>query len=320
MNKSFLVISIIASLSFGTQAEENLKAVYKDAQIMQNILTTSLKQNTRKEGIRFRKIESGYLAGQGLLFDVYTSSSRNMHFSFDLGTMVQSIEGMVEAFDFPPAPPAPTVPDLTSDSENFVFSFEVDEDMEDYIEEVQERTREVMREQRERRRELQERERDLNWEAREYERRVRDMEFEMRHAEKERKKELEKGVKEVKAELEKLEAKKAEYAKKAKQLAEEEEKRQAKLEEAKNQMTNRFLADFEATIADTLCDYGSGLKSLPDTEKVNFILKDFVRDDNRRSDKDIDKIYVFNLKDVKQCVQEKISPNDLLTKAQTYMF
>ena len=320
MNKSFLVISIIASFSFNAQAEENLKDVFKDAQIMQNILTTSLKQNTRKEGIRFRKIESGYLAGQGLLFDVYTSSSRNMHFSFDLGTMVQNIEGMVEAFDFPAAPPAPPVPDLGSDSENFVFSFEVDEDMEDYIEEVQERTKEVMREHRERRRELQERERDLNWEAREYERRVRDMEFEMRHAESQRKKELEKGLKEVKAELEKLAAKKAEYAKKAKQLEAEEEKREAKLKEAKTQMTNRFLADFEATVADTLCDYGSGLKSLPDTEKVNFVLKDFVRDDSRRGDKDIDKIYVFNLKDVKQCVQEKISPNDLLTKAQTYMF
>lgn len=320
MKKSLLVISTIASLSVFANTDETLSAVHKDALIMQNILTTSLQQNTRRDGIRFRKIDMGYLATQGLVFDVYTSSSRNMHFNFDFGTMVQNIEGMVEAFDFPPAPPAPTVPDLTSDSENFVFSIEVDEEMEEYIEEVQERTREVMREHRERRRDLQERERDLNWEAREYERRIRDLEFEMRHAEEKRKKDLEKEVKEVKSELDKLEEKKQQYAKKAQELQAEEKEREAKFEEAKTQMVKRFLADFEATIADTLCDYGSGLKSLSDSEKVNFVLKDFMRDEKRRSDKDVDKVYVFSLRDVKQCVQEKISRNELLTRAQTYKF
>lgn len=315
MKKSLLVISTIASLSVFANTDETLSAVHKDALIMQNILTTSLQQNTRRDGIRFRKIDMGYLASQGLVFDVYTSSSRNMHFNFDFENMVKSIEGMVSGIEAPPAPPAPE-----PGSDNFSFSFEISEEMEEYIDEVQERTREVMREHRERRRDLQERERDLNWEAREYERRVRDLEFEMRHAEDKRKQELEKEVKEVKSELDKLEAKKEQYAKKAKELQAEAQEREAKLEEAKTQMVKRFLADFEATIADTLCDYGSGLKSLSDSEKVNFVLKDFMRDDKRRSDKDMDKVYVFSLKDVKQCVQENISPNELLTRAQTYMF
>lgn len=322
MKKSMLVSSVIACLSLMTaaNAQDKFDAINKDAQIMQNILTTSLKQNTRRDGIRFRKIETGYLAGQGLVFDIYTSSSRNMHFSFDFGHMVESIEGMVNGMNFPEPPPAPEIAIDPETDGNFSFSFEVDEDMEEYIEEVQERTKEVMREHRERRRDLREKERDLEWESREYERTIRDLEFEMRHAESERKKALEKDLKEVRSELEKLDSKKAEFAKKAKELEEEEARREAKLAEAQNQMVNRFLADFEATVAETLCDYGSGLKSLGDSEKLNFVLKEFSRGKGERGRDEQDKVYVFNLKDVKQCVLQKLSPNELLTKAQTYLF
>lgn len=321
MKKSMLVSSVIACLSLMTaaNAQDKFDAVHKDAQIMQNILTTSLKQNTRSDGIRFRKIETGYLAGQGLVFDIYTSTSKNMHFSFDFGDMVQSLEGMMEGFDVPEAPPAPDI-EVDPHGSNFSFSFEVDEEMEEYIEEVQERTREVMREHRERRRDLREKERDLSWQSREYERNIRDLEFEMRHAEPERKKVLEKDLKEIRSELEKLDTKKAEFAKKAKELEEEEARREAKMEEAQNQMVKRFLADFEATVAETLCNYGSGLKSLDDTEKLNFVLKEFSRGQGERSRDELDKVYVFNLKDVKQCVLQKVSPNELLTRTQTYQF
>lgn len=331
MKKSMLMYSVMACLSFGVAANDHLQSLHKETQIMENILTTSLKQDSRSKGIRFRKIESSYLAGQGVIFEVTTSSKGNFEFSFDMGSMLKGLESLEhlehlgDVFDKGDLPPVPEVPPVPDTDGSFVFSFEMNDELEELMEDAEEKARDEVRENKERWRELREKERDLNWEKREYERNIRDIEFELRHAEDERRKELETRIARIQEDVQKLESRQQEIADLASKLENEEKSRKAKAQENRLKVYKRFLADFEATMADTLCDYGSGLKSLPDTEKVNFVLKDFSKGEdnrsrnNRRNDK-LDKIYVISLADVKQCVIEKITPNELLTRSQTYMF
>lgn len=321
MKYKVFLCGIAACLSFSASANDHLEKLHKDTLIMQNIMTTSLKQGSRRGGIRFRKIETGYLAGQGLVFDVHTSNSAgDMHFNFNFNDIMQEVEDFTQAFDMHDPhgdSDIVVVPDIP---DGFSFSFDMNEEAEEMAEEARERSRDTQRQNRERWRDLREKEKELDWEHREHNRNIRDYEFELRHSDDERKVKIEKEVKEIKKELEKIESRKAEYEKLAVELEEEEKSRKGKEQEAKLRQVKSFLANFESTIAETLCDYGSGLKSLPDNEKVNFILKDFAKGKNQRSREEMDKVYVFNLKDVRDCVLEKITPNDLLLKTETYMF
>lgn len=323
MKNKVLMCGIAACFAFTANADDHLEKLHKDTLIMENIMTTSLRQDSRRDGIRFRKIETGYLAGQGLVFDVYTSSKGNMHFNFDFGEMMHGIEKLTESFDVVELDGnsgVVVVPDAPEAPNGFSFSFDLQEDAEDLAEHARELAREALRENKERWRELRQKEKELEWERREYERTVRDYEFEMRHTDENRRQALEKEVKEYKEELAKIDTRREEYAKQAKELEEKEKARKTKEQESTLRQVKRFLADFEATIAETLCDYGSGLKSLPDNEKVNFVLKDFSRGEGSRSKDRLDKVYVFNLSDVRQCVMQDISPNDLLMKTRTYLF
>lgn len=323
MKTKLLLCAIAAAFSFTASADDHLEKLHKDTQIMQNIMTTSLKQDSRRGGVRFRKIETGYLVGQGLVFDVYTSSSGNMSFNFDFSDMMSGLEQLgetLDGIDFDADSSVVIVPPEAPEAPGFSFSFDFEEEAHEMAEEARERARELERDSRDRWRQLRDKERDINWEKREYERNIRDLEFELRHSNHERGVEIEQELEEVKKRLEKLEAKRERYEKEAEELEGAEKERKAKRQQAKVKQVKQFLADFEATIADTLCDYGSGLKSLPDNEKVNFVLKDFAKGEGSRSRDQLDKVYVFALNDVRECVLEKISPNDLLMKTETYLF
>ena len=318
MKHSILTASLCALLSASANAEGQLENLHKDTVIMESILATSLKQNSRREGIRFRRIDTGYLSGQGLVFEIQTSSSGNMQFNFDFSEMLEGFENFSEHFSHT-LPPSPPLPDLHEKGKIFSFSFDSD-DMEDRHEEAREQERAERRESRERWRMLRDQARDVKWEKRELERGVRDIEFAMRHADSDSKKKLEKDLKELNDTLQSLEQKETEYSRLAAELEEKEKQRKAEVDAEKIKQVQRFLADFEAVVADTLCDYGSGLKSLPDNEKVNFVLKDFVRGENNKSRNRLDKVYVFDMKSVRDCVVEKTTPNDLLVNAKTYVF
>jgi len=324
MKKSLILASALSCL-FGTaSAEQEMQKLNKDALIMENILATSMKQNNRRKGIRFRSIETGYLAGQGILFEVRTSSSGGMRFEFNFDEMMDDFTVFAENFSqsIPPVPPRPPLPEASeaeafSESHSFSFSFDDDEDYED---EMEDRAKEARREARERRREVREKQRELKWEAREYERAVRDIEFQLRHADEESRKELEKKEEKMRARMEELTKRENAYVKQEEELEAVERQRKAEAEERKMQQVKSFLVDFESVVADALCDYGNGLRSLPEGENVNFVLKDFVRGEGDKSRNRLDKVYVFEMKDIKRCVQQDISPNDLLVASKTYLF
>lgn len=311
MMKKALTLAMMACLTAGVSADTDFEKLHKDAEIMQNILATALKQNNERGQINFSGISSTYLAGQGFVFEVRTNNNDG-NFRFDFGDMF----GENMRIEIPEAPEVAEVHDV----DGYTYSYEFSGDIGEITANALEIAREALRETREQFRELRENERELNWETREFERRIRDLEFEQRHADDERSKEIDQELKEVREQMEKVDKKRTEVAGYAAELEEKEKKVRKEQKASKQKRINRFLADFEATIADSLCSYGGGLRALEKEEKVNFVLRKFGERKTRRGKSKVDKVYVFNHQDIKACVAEDISPNELLTKSKTYVF
>ena len=194
--KSFnqLALSVLlATTSIGYASAETFEDMHKQLDIMNNIMKSSL-SSEKNRGSRI-SIESTYLKGQGILFNVSSrvglSSLGNYSFSYS----------MPKAPKAPKAPVAPVSPHGTED-----FEIHMEESISDALQIVErefEVEMEAYQDDREAYRELRESQRDLAYELRDVAREVRDIEFQMRHADEESKAELE----QERAEIEKQRAK-----------------------------------------------------------------------------------------------------------------
>lgn len=299
---------ILASVSAGTaNAQTDTVALNNELEIMTNIMRTSLGQGNKGRGYRVRGIDVLYLANQGVLFEVSTSSSgSNIVFEF------------ISEGDFvvPPIPPIPPSAPVHGGSDSMVFSFN-DDEWEDSVEEAVEHARHAMEEARDKLRELRQQEREFGWEERNYERSLRDIEFEMRNADKDRKEELVEQQKEIAKDLAKVKAKQQETEKYAAQFEQQQKQKAAEKQAARQKQYTTFLTMFENNIADTLCKYGNGIRALPSDENVSFVLSNMGNGINKRKQ---DKVYVFSNQDIQSCVKDKLSAKQLLSKAQSYSF
>lgn len=296
---------LLASVSAGTvNAQTDTVALNNELEIMTNIMRTSLGQGNKGKGYRVRGIDVLYLANQGVLFEVNTSSSSsNIVFEF------------ISDGDFV-VPPIPPVAPMHGNSDAVVFSFDEDE-WEDSVEEAVEHARHAMEEARDKLRELRQQEREFGWEERNYERALRDIEFEMRNADKDRKEELVERQKEITKDLAKVKAKQQETEKYAAQFEQQQKQKAAEKQAARQKQYMAFLTMFENNIADTLCKYGNGIRALPNDENVSFVLSNMGNAINKRKQ---DKVYVFSNQDIQSCVKDKLSAKQLLSKAQNYSF
>ena len=121
-----------------------------------------------------------------------------------------------------------------------------------------------------------------------------------------RKSKLEVQVKELKAQKKQLDK---EQKKLKKTIRDNKTKNKAKAQKQKQ----LALSTIKKTLSVSLCDYGAGLRNLPNTESVNFVLK------NAGGNKS-DVIYIFNKKDIKSCVVGDINAQELLAKSVNYHF
>jgi len=303
-SKPSILSLLVAGMTFGAaQAATNVKKLPQELEIMSNILSTSLKQQNSKKGIRFSRLDVTYLAAQGVVFDVKTN---NGGFSFNFGDFLP------EGFVIPEPPEAPEQTHIVINSGDIDIEFDSDE-MQDMLRSAKREARKA----REQLRELREDERELSWEQREYERRRRDIEFEKRHADEHQRKQLNERLRELDQDAQKLKQKQQEVSKFAAQLEQEQKQQEQKRASARQSQYKRFLASFEENIADVLCKYGAGLKALDKKEHVSFVLKDF---GSAGGNSKQDRIYVFEQQDIRACVTEKIDSNKLLSRAQTYLF
>ncbi len=312
--KALAIASLFGATLATSAVAQNLTELDKQLNIMSGVIDTALKQDTTKEGVRYRSIEATYLAKQGVIFTINTGS-RSMVFDFDFGDLMSVI---------PTAPTAPDVPHVTVVSEDGVhveshgdYEFVYEQDWSETADRVVRQVEKIVRKTDEKLREFRSDRREIEWEIRELDRRNRDLEFELRAADKEREREIEREMKELKAEMGRLQAREKELQNYAQELAEEKKAELAKQREMKEKAYKTFLANFEGSVGDTLCSFGAGLRELPDDEHISFILKNFGKNTEGKSQ---DRVYIFNKKSVKSCVAEKISPSDLLAKAEVYVF
>ena len=217
-----------ATLSSAAQAQD-LPELDRQLTIMSGVIETALKQDTRKDKVRFRSIESTYLAKQGVVFTIRTGGMGRV-FDFNFGEFLSVIPGA------PPAPPAPTVTVVadgvhveTDGDYEYVYE---SADWEETANQVIRKVEHIIRETDDRLREFRSDHREVEWEIRELERRNRDLEFELRTADKERQKEVREEMKEMQKELEALKQKEQAIAEESKELAAEKKAELAKQKQA----------------------------------------------------------------------------------------
>ena len=313
IKKTFLAFAFTTMSCGYSYAMTNVAELSKELEIMSNILQTSLKQNSTKQGIRFRDVGVTYLADQGVMFEISTSNrGEGFGLNFDLGEMFDGAQRIISGARVPPNP-------VVFNGGRVELNLN-EQDLEVYVEDAMDQVREVMYESRGKLRELAEQQREIAWEEREYERRKRDLEFEKRSAQTDRRKDIDQQLKELAGELQQLALKRVEVERYSQTLEAEQKQQAEKQQQAKKQQYVQFLSGFEDSIGNVLCRYGAGIKTLPIDENISFVLSNFgsVDSDNRGSKQD--RIYVFKYQDVQACVRDKISQEKLLAGVNSYMF
>ncbi len=308
MTKLISIAILLLGWSHGTYCAVDHKNLTKDLEIMENILKTALKQKDKKKAICFQSINSIYLADQGVLFEVSTTGNRS-HF----GSMLHSLGHVV-----PPVPPVPAIAFRHGDA----HVMEVDIDMEEterYIEKI-EAMAEEFEENFEKIQEIAETEREVEWEIRDKKRELKDKSFEIRHAKEKRKKELQKELSSLKKDIGTLSQEAKKIKAERSQYEAIQKKNMAEQKASYKNNVNDFFLHFENVISDTLCRYGSGLKSLPSDENITFRVKDLGLVEDEPVKKNHDKMYVFSKKSVKDCVEDKIDPKEFMGEGHKYIY
>ena len=267
---------------------EQLNKSQREIQIMNNILKASL---NAENGIKVRQINGAYLAGQGYSFNISASGV-----SGGFGSWRQFFSN----------------PEIDFIDEELVIKSE--KMTTELANEAYQVAMEALRVSSDKMREFAEQEREIEYEIREVERERRDLNLERRHAQqKEKEKEVKKEIEKLEKKIAKLEVEKKELRDKRddvkNDLKSKTKEKQKKAAETRKQNI-RIVTN---TLAQTLCDYGAGLKSLSKKQYVNFII------DRASGDKQ-DLVLIFNKAEINKCVVGDIDAKTLLASVTSYSF
>lgn len=287
-------------------AEKDYADMHKQINIMSDIIKSSVTVQKGRKQSKINGIDSLYLAGQGIVFTISSSSSSHhwgsYNFNFSMPTM--------------PVPPVAPVPPLSSGDDNEFFERETEEFIEQSIEiasDGYERAIEVFQEHRDDFRDLRNEQRDIAYQVRDLERETRDIEYQLRRADDETKAELQKEINALAKKKAKVEESRKMIEDQVAKVKEKQQKEQAEQEKIRSE----YFSTLTNGLAETLCLYGNGLKALPKNERVSIILKSGGDKEGRRYK---DKIYVFNKKDISACSADKINVSQLLDKGLGYQY
>jgi len=263
----------------------------KQLDIMNNIFVSSL-QAQQDKSLKNTKIDSLYLAGQGVVFTVKSSSrsswsSNGFSFSFSEGGI-------------PVAPVAPV-----GGESSFVFF--------DNSDEVAEQVESAFEMQREFSREFREQQRELAYELRDLERGSRDLAYQLRNVSEDEKNELAKEQKAMTKQKAELEKARVLLANKSKEMQKQQQiNKEKQLAERKGHYQK-----LTTSLVETLCTYGNSLKALPKGEHVSIVLKSA---GDRVANSYQDKIIVLTKGNISACALDKISAEKLLASTKNYQF
>lgn len=289
--KASLLISLAllsGHVAANTPASNMVAKSQKEITIMNNILKASL---NAEPGIKVRQINGAYLADQGYVFSISASG-----LSGGFGSWKRFF----------------LEPDIEFHDEDVMIRAE--EMRIEAANEAYHVAMEALRESSEKIREFAQQEREIEFQLREVERARRDLDLERRHALKDKEEES------VKKEIEKLEAKIAKLEKEKEQVRDKRDDAQDKIKSTTKEKHKKVaetrkqnIRVASQTLAQTLCDYGAGLKSLSKNHYVNFII------DNATGNKE-DLVFVYSKAKINQCVVGDIDAEKLLASAQSYTF
>ncbi len=288
-------------------AESNYNEIAKQLNVMNDIFVSSFSENNDEKTARISKVRSFYLHGQGIIFEISASSSRNTWRGYRYYDTMPSVAPVAPIAPVPPLPPMADsyfgseldvqIADAMALSEDIVMGMQ-----EEYVEQGRERLHQA-----------QESLRNAAFEIRDKEHDIRNAQYQLRTAEGEEKSALTKEIKALEAEKEKLTQQQKQASA---ELAEITKKRQQQQEEyEKNRQT--FYANLEISLSNTLCTYSKGLRALPNKQYVSIIIKSG-GDKEQRGNKD--RVMVFTKDDINACANDKISTENLYQKAEKYQF
>lgn len=300
-NTSFALILGLAAC-FPSFALTDYKALSKELEIMDGVMTTALKQASESESITVRGLQTNYLAGQGVVYSIATSN-RSRHVRYGDNVFIAAS----------PEPPFPPSIEFGEDGFEEVEQAEIENAIEHALEEVEYAFGRDSQQLREARSSA----RTIDWRLRESQRHAQDLEFEMQNADKERKTEIQAQVTKLTQQNKSLNDQKRKLQEIADKIQVEQKQKLEAQKAAMAKASKAFLDAFEESISDKLCRFGAGLRALPTNEHITFILNNF---NSNVSNENTDRIYVFSVSDVTRCVQQKMDVKQLLAKATVYNF
>lgn len=291
-----LVSIAVLSTSFSSVAKEQtaIDKLKREVTIFQRVVSTALKHDTDGQ---IRSVEGYYLSGQGLVFDV---SLRNKS-RFDWR---KHIEGMRDLHGFSEIPS----PDFSALE---VQMSDLSDNVADISKEAYHVALEAVRQSAEQIREVAEQERDTRRDLHELEREKQELNYMLKRQD-DKDKDLERHRKELEAQIAKLEAEKEKLAQSKTQLKEKlaKDKQARQAQQAAQQALLKTTV--KTSIANSLCDYGNGLRSVKSNEHVSF---KFTPAQQREKH-----ILVFKKSDIESCVKGKIQVTKLAERAEQYAF
>ena len=294
LSLSFLALTVAGCATVVAQAQQNnaatRDALKQELEVMNSIFETKLAQQhqskQRRGPIKSQRLSYNYLAGQGVVYSV--NFGRQFEFDFDVDF----------DFDFDtPMPPGAPMPEVII--ERHVIEGEMEE-VEMAYHQVAEAGLEVG---------------DLVRDMNDKRRKVRDLEFALNSAEGEGRKTIDEQLSAAKEQLNVARTKLAERKQALRAASSEIREKQAQRRAERAQKLQQQVATFEQTLAETLCTYGTTLKSLPNNEHISFVLQGAGKNEAEGRDK----IYIFSKATLVAC-QKNNAASDLLSQAVTYSF
>lgn len=263
----------------------SFESTEKEINILSNIVKASLQDN---KALGLQHVQGRYLAGQGVVLTIKARGFRAHPSGFNFPTP--------ELFEmeFEAAALANGEVDLAAIRE-IETAFE-------HVEMANERIASLADE-----------ERSLEFAMRDLERSLRDIELETRLASEQARAELNKRSSALQQNLKELESKKEQVRQARKESKEALKAKSKERVKAQTEQKAQLITQVSDVLSQTLCDYGAGIKSLSPNEYVNFVIE-------RAGDERKDKIFIFQKKDVEQCVKGKLTAAKLLAKATSYNF
>lgn len=318
LNKTFSLslLTCVALLTTNTVTAANLEQgklnrIERDLKIMNNILKTSLAEQTKSRP----SIDSVYLAEQGMLFTI--EDRKGFHFN------MHSLPNLPELPELPPLPSIGSVSiEMTEDEIERIeeaamvaaaSAMEMAEISLDYMSDVDwssvsSSERSAYKAQQS---QLRAEKRQLEGEARKLEREVRSIERKLRDSRFEE--EIEKAEQDskktaaLKAEMDKLTGSLNEVADKLKANSAKLQKKAGEIKQQQEKKIKARLALTEKVISESVCDFGSGLRSLEKGQHMTF-----------RIEGKTNRLYVFAKEDIMKCGDGKLTAAKLLQQATKY--